>query len=193
VGGTDAAVVTDIYGLVVKRVCRAAEPPLAFAVEPYILVDLVGRIDGAQVGESAAEAVGSGAGFHGAPGCWDGALAGGNEGVKVVVVADEEAWGLPSDGSSWRGAVGTRGVVTGFVGHSKGQVDGQAGRFCGDADVGVSDWAVVALIAANAPGGLSENGAPVDAHGVEGVIERVVLGFGSVVGQTIPGQPQTDS
>jgi len=80
--------VTDVYGLVVERVCRAAEPPLAFAVEPYILVDLEGRIDGAQVGESAAEAVASGAGFHGGAGCWHGALAGGNEGVKVVVVAD---------------------------------------------------------------------------------------------------------
>jgi len=74
------------------------------------------------------------------------------------------------------------GVVTGFVGHGECEVGGEAGRFGENAGVGVSNWAMVALVAADAPGGFRRNGAPVDAHGVEGVDHCVNFVFGPAVG-----------
>jgi len=56
-------------------------------------------------------------------------------------------------------------------------------RLGGDAEVGVADGTVVALVAADAPRGLSGDGAPVDAHGVERANEGVVLNLGVAVGE----------
>jgi len=46
-------------------------------------------------------------------------VAGSDSQISVVVVADEEAGGLPGDGSGGRGCMGARGVVAGLVGHCK--------------------------------------------------------------------------
>jgi len=184
----DAAVVSDVHCLAIETVHRAAEPPFAVAVEPDSLADLNEWESGAGVEEGAAKVVGSDVRFHcGTRGLHD-AVASGYCGVKVLVVADEATRGLPGDGSGGRRAVGARGIVAGFVGHSEGEIGGEAGRFGDDVDVGVADGAVVALVAANARGGLGGNGAPVDTHGVEGVNECAVIGFDAAVGQDGVGE-----
>jgi len=79
--------------------------------------------------------------------------------------------------------MGARGVISGFEGHSEGEVGGKGGRLGGDSEVGVADGSVVAFVAAIAQRGLEGKRAPVYAHGVKGVDEAVVFGFGATVGQ----------
>ena len=181
VGRNYAAVVADVHGRSVERVYSAAETPLEVPVEPEGLAYLDEWDGAAWVGEGAAQAVGGGAGFHGGAGGLHGAVASGDGGVMVVVVADKEAGGLPGDGSGGRETVGARGVVAGFLSHSEGKVPGEVGRLGGDADVGVADRAMLSFATANAPRGLGGNGAPVDAHGVEGVNEDVFFGLCAAV------------
>jgi len=89
--------------------------------------------------------------------------------------------------------VGARGVVAGLVGHGEGEVRGEVGRLGGDADVGVADGVMVLLVTADAPRGLSRNGAPVGAHVMEGVNVGVFSASVPRSVSTVSGQPQTDS
>jgi len=138
---------------------------------------------GAGVGEGAAEAVGGGVRFHGRAGGLHGAVARGDGGVDWVVVADQEAWQGAGDGGSWAGTVSAGGVVAGSVGHGQDEVGRESGGFGGDAEVGLADGAVMALIATDAPRCLRWYGAPVKTHGREGVDERVVFDLGTAVCQ----------
>jgi len=83
-----------------------------------------------------------------------------------MVVTNKEAGEVAGDGGRGGDAVGARGVVAGLVGHCKGEVRGEGGGLRHDAQEGVADGAVVALIAAHAPWCLCGSGTPVDAHGV---------------------------
>jgi len=146
-------------------------------VKPDGLADVDEGDVGAGVREGAAEAVGSGVALHGRPGGLHGGRACGDGGVGVQVVPDEEAGRLAGDGCGGGDAVGAGGIVSGFVCHGECEFGGEAGRFGEDAGVGFSNWAMVALFAADAPGGFRRNRAPVDAHGVEGVDHCVVFVF----------------
>jgi len=99
--------------------------------------------------------------------------------------------GLTGDGSGGRRSMVARGVIAGLVGHCEGEVGGECGRLGGNANVGVAGGFMVALVAADAPRSISRDGAPVDAHGVEGVDTGVVVNFGAAdsVEEAPDGEP----
>jgi len=77
--------------------------------------------------------------------------------------------------------VSAGGVVAGFVRYGQDEVGCEGGGFSGDAEVGLADGEMMAFIATDAPRCLRRDGAPVDTHGREGVVERVVLDLGAAV------------
>jgi len=89
VGREQLAVAADVDGLAVQGVDSAAEPAVAETVDPDLLSHLYERDGGAGVGEGAAQAVGGSVILHDVAGGMYGTDAGGNEGVGVVVVAND--------------------------------------------------------------------------------------------------------
>eukprot|EP00168_Porphyra_purpurea_P018960 TRINITY_DN7312_c0_g1_i2.p2 TRINITY_DN7312_c0_g1~~TRINITY_DN7312_c0_g1_i2.p2 ORF type:complete len:246 (-),score=8.36 TRINITY_DN7312_c0_g1_i2:682-1419(-) len=95
-------------------------------------------------------------------------------GSPVTAVVGEAPW---ARGASLRAS------------HCESEVGGESRGFSKDAKECVADGPVVALVATNRPGGLDRCGAPMDAHGVDGVDERVVLDLGAAVGHARLGAP----
>jgi len=125
--------VADVDGLAVEGVYGAAEPTEAVAVKPNVLANFDEGNGGARVGKGAAEAVSGRVGLHSSSGGLHGAVAGGDGGVGMEVVADEEARGLAGDGGGGAGAVGAGGIVACLIGHSECEIGGEGGRLGGDA------------------------------------------------------------
>ena len=181
------------YSLAVKGVDAPAEPAEAVPVNRDLLVDRHDGHAGAGVEEGAVEAGVRRVALYGGAGGLHGGVASGDGGVGVVVVAGQEAWQVAGDGLGRGDAVGAGGVVAGLVCHGQGEVVGEGRCLRLYSGEGIADGAVVALVASDAPWGLGRGGPPMDAHGVDGVEEGVVLVCGAAVGDEGPaGSPDRE-